>query len=144
MANQNEIENRIDTILAFKAEGHSYTVLVHFAEELWKVSNRHAKRYVSWAKQRESQLADAHSNQLLGSCLNQVDHLIAKAIQGDNLNLTQKLLGKKFQLVGLIQKGKMTKVGGKASEQVPTQPKLQPGDLESLMAALETEWEGPS
>lgn len=140
MANHEEIESRIDVLLGLKAEGHSYTVLVKLAMKHWNIGNRQAKRYMGKVRAREKEIASASSLQLLGNCLNQVDRMINKAMQNNDLDLCQKLLGKKIQIVGLIQKLQLTKAGGKLNEQVSTQPQIQPGELDALLATFENEW----
>jgi hypothetical protein len=92
MSNQIEVNVRIDTLLALKAQGHSYSKLVQVACQHWQVSERQAKRYLSMVEKQEAALASGNSESMIGNFLSRYRYLFVQALQNKDYHLAGKLL----------------------------------------------------
>ena len=136
MASPEEIERRKDTLKDYKAEGYHYGLLVELAVHQWEISDRQAKRYLKDIKEEELEKINADSSQLLAESLSQIDRLFVKAIQQGDLNLGQKILGRKLQVIRMIP---LTLKGGKSADETNHSDEIPADELERLWDAFEAD-----
>jgi len=118
MANQVEVNLRIDTLVALKAQGHPYSKLVQAACQYWHISERQAKRYLSMVEKQEVALASGNSESMMGNFLSRYRYLYRQAIQDKNYHLAGKLLADEVKATERLQ---YKRVG------VPSHASLPPG-----------------
>jgi hypothetical protein len=79
-AGKTELQQRLDTLMGLKAQGHGPSALIQAAQKAWQVSEREVQRYLKKIKEIEIQTSMLQSREGLVQLEQQLKHLYYKAM----------------------------------------------------------------